>query len=281
MLTPDDQGVLAELAPVLRRAVALDLRSLARLRFDPGTASVFVRLPFEVLVSRTIDAPARISSLDLAARAADLLAWLDTPPGEPVVEPQPRDVEWRAGLPPATGWRRIETVPDTVLRPLVRRAALALKEAAAREGVPSAQPRTEVADALLDSVVLTASDGDQTAEVTLRTVSALTRMGFLPRGGFATSMPPGAGSGSSPSTAPCTSSGPGRPSACSESAICTASPDGCRSRDGLPVGQLRTHTAVSGGSSLRTVAEECTSSPSGNRTEAPPALSQMARSPRR
>jgi hypothetical protein len=185
VLTPDDQGVLAELAPVLRRAVALDLRSLARLRFDPGTASVFVRLPFEVLVSRTIDAPARISSLDLAARAADLLAWLDTPPGEPVVEPQPRDVEWRAGLPPATGWRRIETVPDTVLRPLVRRAALALKEAAAREGVPSAQPRTEVADALLDSVVLTASDGDQTAEVTLRTVSALTRMGFLPRGGYA------------------------------------------------------------------------------------------------
>jgi hypothetical protein len=42
-----------------------------------------------------------------------------------------------------------------------------------------------VADALLDSVVLTASDDRGSAEVTLRTVSALTRMGFLPRGGFA------------------------------------------------------------------------------------------------
>jgi hypothetical protein len=52
--------------------------------------------------------------------------------------------------------------------------------------VPGAQPRAEVADALLDAVVLTATDDAGTrAEVTLRAVSALTRMGFLPRGGAA------------------------------------------------------------------------------------------------
>jgi hypothetical protein len=185
MLTAGDREAVAELAPVLRRALELDPRSLARLRFRDEAATVLVRLPFAVLVSRTVDSPPRAAALDITTRAAELLDWLDADPGQPVADPQPRDLEWRTGLPPATGWRRVETVPDTDLRPLVRSGALALKEAAEREGVPGAQPRAEVADALLDSVVLTATDGEATAEVTLRTVSALTRMGFLPRGGRA------------------------------------------------------------------------------------------------
>jgi hypothetical protein len=69
------------------------------------------------------------------------------------------------------------------VRPLVRAGALTLKEAADREGLPGAQPRAEVADAVLDSVVLTVEEGNARAEVTLRALSALTRMGFLPRGG--------------------------------------------------------------------------------------------------
>ena len=185
MLTPEDRDAVAELAPVLRRATGLDPRSLARLRLSGSTATVLVRLPFAVLVSRTVETPDRAARLDLTTRATDLLVWLDAGPGETVAEPQPRDLEWRAGLPPVTGWRRVEAVPDTVLRPLVRSGASVLEEVAAREGVPGAQPRAEVADALLDSVVLTATDGEVTAEVTLRTVSALTRMGFLPRGGRA------------------------------------------------------------------------------------------------
>ncbi len=86
-------------------------------------------------------------------------------------------------MPPAAGWQRIETVPDTVIRPLVRQGALTLKEAAERAGVPGASPRAEVADALLDSVVLTAESATGLrAEVTLRALSALTKMGFLARG---------------------------------------------------------------------------------------------------
>ena len=88
-------------------------------------------------------------------------------------------------MPPGAGWSRVDTVPDDVVRGLVRSGALALKEAAAREGVPTAQPRAEVADALLDSVVLTVDGGGRHAEVTLRPLSALTRMGFLPRGSHA------------------------------------------------------------------------------------------------
>jgi hypothetical protein len=180
MLTADDRATVAELAPVVRRGAELEPRGLARVRLVGETATVLVRLPFGVLVSRTVTAPRRGADIDVTLRSGELLDWLD---GDPDV-PEARDLEWRAGLPPVSGWRRIETVPDDVLRPLVRTGALALKDAAAREGVPGAQPRAEVADALLDSVVLTATDeSGASAELTLRAVSALTRMGFLPRGG--------------------------------------------------------------------------------------------------
>lgn len=185
MLQADDREALDELAPVLRRAAALDPRSLARLRLTGGSATALVRLPFGVLVSRTIDARQRDEPLDVTVRAADVVTWLDTD-ADVARQPERHDLQWRGGLPPTSGWRRIETVPDEVIRRLVRTGAHALQEAAAREGVPGAQPRGEVADALLDSVVLTASDeGDASAEFTLRAVSALTRMGFLARGGHA------------------------------------------------------------------------------------------------
>jgi hypothetical protein len=72
------------------------------------------------------------------------------------------------------------------VRDLVRAGALTLKQAADREGIPAGQPRAEVADALLDSIVLTVTTDDHagpalTAEVNLRALSALTRMGFVAR----------------------------------------------------------------------------------------------------
>ncbi|WP_375493679.1 hypothetical protein [uncultured Jatrophihabitans sp.] len=188
---------LHELAPLLRRCVELQSRAVARIRVSGASAGVLVRLPFGVLVSRTVLVTGDPASTDPAVgtdqtvdadtvvEAAQLLAWLDDPSLEP---PQSREHEWRTGVPPTAGWRRVETVPDDVIRPLVRKGALALKDAAAREGVPGAQPRAEVADALLDSVVLTIGDtqapaGPDSIEITLRALSALTRMGFLTRGG--------------------------------------------------------------------------------------------------
>jgi hypothetical protein len=182
VLTPDDRAAIAELAPVVRRAVDLEPGGLARLRLSAAAATVLVRLPFGVLVSRSVSSAGRAETLDVTVRARELLEWLD---GDAEV-PAAHDLQWRGGVPPASGWQRIETIPDQVIRSLVRTGALALKDAAAREGVPGAQPRAEVADALLDSVVLTATDDAGTrAELTLRAVSALTRMGFLPRGGHA------------------------------------------------------------------------------------------------
>jgi hypothetical protein len=183
VLQQSDRESLIELAPVLRRALTLDPQSLARLRFGGESAAVLVRLPFGVLVSRTVRSTARAEPLDVTVRADEALRWTDDANSAP---PEPRDAEWRTGLPPAKGWRRLDTVPEDVIRPLVRSGALALKDAAAAEGVPGAQPRAQLADALLDSTVLTVHDeAGNSAEVSLRALSALTRMGFLPRGGHA------------------------------------------------------------------------------------------------
>jgi hypothetical protein len=169
-----------ELAPLLRRAVALDPAALARIRIGPTTVTSLVRLPFGVLVGRTIPlVDGHPAAGDVTISATEVLQWID---GQAAATPPTRDGDWRGGVPPAGGWARIDVVPDDVVRGLVRRGALALKEAAAREGVPGAQPRAAVADALLDSVVLTVTDQRQhRVDVTLRLLSAITRMGFLAR----------------------------------------------------------------------------------------------------
>lgn len=168
---------LAEMTPLLRRVLALDPQAVARVRSSAGRVTLLVRLPFSVLVARTL-AATDVPPIDRTVSASELLAWLD---GERSELPQSRDADWRGAAPPAAGWQRVETVPDEVIRDLVRSGALALREAAEREAAPGGQPRTDVADALLDSVVLTAEERGQRARVTLRVLSALTRMGFLPR----------------------------------------------------------------------------------------------------
>jgi hypothetical protein len=167
---------LIDLAPLFRRAVGLDPASLVRIRTYPGAAHALVRLPFDVLVGRRI--PGRFDTVhDATYATADLLGWLD---GE-TPEPPKRDDAWRGGVPVEAGWRRLETVPDDVIRGLVAQGALTLREAAGREGNPRAQPRAEVTDALLDSIVLTVSDQSTEVEINLRLLSALVRMGFLAR----------------------------------------------------------------------------------------------------
>jgi hypothetical protein len=173
-----DREAVDELAPLVRRVVDLDRSALVRLRGTGSRLTALVRLPFGVLAARTVDVSAAEDEVDTTVGGAELLAWVD---GERADPPESRDSQWRGGSPPTAGWQRIDRVPDSDIRPLVRSGALTLKEAAEREGVPGAQPREAVADALLDSVVLTVSDAAHEVGITLRTLSALTRMGFLPR----------------------------------------------------------------------------------------------------
>jgi hypothetical protein len=178
-VTADVGHELAELAPLVRRAASLDPASLVRVRVRREMASALVLLPFGVLVGRRI-AGDFASPVDATFGTTDLLAWLDGDPADP--HPARRDAKWHSGLPPELGWRRVETVPDDVVRSLVRAGAQTLKDAAEREGLPGAQPRAEVADVLLDSIVLTAEHGADEVQVNLRLLSALIRMGFLARG---------------------------------------------------------------------------------------------------
>jgi hypothetical protein len=173
---------LAEFAPLARRALTLDPASLIRIRAQPDSASALVQLPFGVLAGRRIAGTFPAAS-DTTFAIAELLGWLDADAdaGTATKRPAPRDSEWRVAVPPSGSWRRVETVPDGIARDLVRIGALTLKQAAEREGVPNAQPRADVADALLDSIVLTAEAGTDQVPVSLRLLSALVRMGFLAR----------------------------------------------------------------------------------------------------
>ena len=178
VLLADAAAQLDGVAPLARRVAALDPRGLLRIRLDGSVAAAYARLPFGVLVGRTIRVAWAGAGIEWVVRASELTRWLDGDADEP---PLRRDLEWRGALPPEVGWRRVETVPDGIVRDVVRKGAATFRQAATREGVPRAQPRAEVADALLDSVVLSARAGDLHAEITLRAMSALTRMGFLPR----------------------------------------------------------------------------------------------------
>lgn len=171
---------VAGIAPLARRVAALDPRGLLRLRLGGTVAAAYAWLPFGVLVGRTVRVDPAAMGIECVVRAHELISWLD---GDDA-PPRRRDTDWRGALPPAIGWRRVETVPAGVVRDVVRKGAATFRQAAAREGAPGAQPRAEVADAVLDSVVLSATEGDLHAEITLRAMSALTRMGFLPRGSY-------------------------------------------------------------------------------------------------
>ena len=159
---PDDpppQGwatQLGDLIPLLRRVELLDAEDGAD--SPPGSTRI-----------RTVRLP-------------ELIAYLL---GEGP-EPAARDELWRGGLPPVRGWTRLDTLPDDVVRERVRVGATAVKELTDQAG-DGEQVRQVAIDALLDSVVLTVTagtgtgDGNAAAAVPLRTLSALTRMGFVRR----------------------------------------------------------------------------------------------------
>jgi hypothetical protein len=171
-----DRAGLRDFAPLAERALSVDGEALIRFRSGGGRVGGFVRLPFEVLAGRTIQATGAADPggpSDLTVSAKQFLVWLD---GDGAEEPVPADAHWLSALPPRAGWRRIERVPDTAIREVVRSGALLAQGADSRPGQ----------QALLDSIVLTAQpESGPPVQVPLSALSALTRMGFLPRGGEA------------------------------------------------------------------------------------------------
>ena len=137
-------GEAADLASFLGRLVALDPAAVVRLRSVGARVTAYARLPFGVLVSRTVSGDA--DPADVTVGAGDLLTALDRG-GRPdaVAWPARRDMDWRAALPPVEGWVRLDSVPGDVVLKLVR--------------------------------------AGRTAALPLRVLGSLTRMGFLGDGG--------------------------------------------------------------------------------------------------
>ena len=169
---PADRG---DLVAFLGRAAALDPAAVTRLRASAERVTAYVRLPFGVLVSRTVAGSADPPDVTVSATAL-LAAIRPASPDEGVDGlvgwPERRDVEWRAALPPAGEWERLDAVPGDVLRTLVRAGRDALR------AVP-AGASAAAGESLLDHESLTVTGAGRTAALPLRVLSALTRMGFL------------------------------------------------------------------------------------------------------
>ena len=168
-------GEAADLASFLGRLVALDPAAVVRLRSVAPRVTAYARLPFGVLVSRTVSGDA--DPADVTVGAGDLLTALDR--GErpdAVAWPAGRDMDWRAALPPVDGWVRLDSVPGEVVLKLVRAGRDALR------AVP-AGAAAAAGESLLDHESLTVTGAGRTAALPLRVLGSLTRMGFLGDGG--------------------------------------------------------------------------------------------------
>ncbi len=170
-MIPVPSVAAADFGPLADRVLGLNPDDpFLRLRGGGEVLQGFVRLPYDVLAGRSLALP-EAPVFDRTVSAADFLRWLD----DPEQTPAGRDASWLAALPPRGGWERIEVVPDSAVREVVRSGALLAPSATSRSGQQS----------LLSSIVLTARSETRTVEVPLGPLSALTRMGFLPRGGHA------------------------------------------------------------------------------------------------
>lgn len=162
----------------LARLTRLDPAALVRLRSTgPGRVTLWARLPWSVLVTRTLAGP---GPGDATVVAAELLAELDR--GGTRL-PTRRDSGWRWPLPP-TGGRVVERVPASQVRQLAAAAAGTLRSATSSGVGGRAVGQRALRDALLDhvAVVVTAAApaaGPDRVEVPQRLVQAVVRMGFL------------------------------------------------------------------------------------------------------
>lgn len=159
---------LADFVPLAERAISIDPASMVRFRAGQQTVAGYVRLPYDVLAGRTLAAEPT-GAFDITVAAADFLRWVEQ--AGPV--PGSKDAHWLSPLPPRHGWRRVDVVPDSVIRGLVRSGAELAGGATSKQSQES----------LLASVVLTAAGDGSTPDVEVRlgALTALTRMGFLPR----------------------------------------------------------------------------------------------------
>ncbi|MET8350201.1 MULTISPECIES: hypothetical protein [unclassified Micromonospora] len=172
---------VADAGAFLARLVRLDPVAPVRLRpaGAAGRVALWARLPWQVLVVRTVDGgPADGASTDVTVAAPELLAELER--GGAAL-PARRDAQWRWPLPPARS-QPVEALPAAELWRIAGAAAGTLRAASEHGVAGRAVGQRALRDALLDHVAVLVTPDDPPGppvEVPQRLVQGLTRMGFL------------------------------------------------------------------------------------------------------
>jgi hypothetical protein len=162
----------ADAVAFLARASRLDESAVTRLSVRPdGLIGLWSHTGFEVLVTRAVFG--RMAPRDLVCDASTLRqALAAAEPGAAVDPGMPFDSAWRGALPLQTGYRHVDDVPARAVVELARDGARVAREEGSAHG-----PAT----GLLDQPVLevASADGNLTAAVSMRSLFALTAMGFV------------------------------------------------------------------------------------------------------
>lgn len=159
-----------DLGAFVARSVRLDQQAMVRLRGRPdGVVEAWVDTPFDVLATRSV--PGEVRPADVTVSGNELLAALAVVGGEQLDPGPPRDLFWRAALPPAAGWQVVDELPVRVVSELADRG---LEVARRNPG-----PRGSAPTSLLDQHVLTVSGGGLDVPVPMRCLFTLSGMGFL------------------------------------------------------------------------------------------------------
>ncbi|WBB66838.1 hypothetical protein [Micromonospora sp. WMMD812] len=169
---------VADAGAFLARLVRLEPAAPVRLRpVDAGRVALWARLPWQVLVVRTVAGPGPRAG-DVSVAAAELLAELER--SGPALPPR-RDAQWRWPLPPSVS-RPVEALPAVELWRIAHAAAGALRDATEHGVAGRAVGQRALRDALLDHVAVLVTPDDAPSapvEVPQRLVQGLVRMGFV------------------------------------------------------------------------------------------------------
>ncbi|WP_072802522.1 hypothetical protein [Rhodococcoides yunnanense] len=173
VLTISDAVERENMTAFLAKAVRLDDAAVVRLRMRAdGRLSVWVATGFEALAVRVVEGS--IVPDDTSQAADQLLSALESSTGGVVDPGFSMDSAWRGALPPDHGFEHVDDVPARVLIDLAQRGAALAKQHSSSHGPPVS---------LLDQEVLHVEGRTGDVSIAMRTVFALTAMGFVPSTG--------------------------------------------------------------------------------------------------
>lgn len=168
-----DEDTRANLSVFLERAARLDAQALVRVvRRSPAAAAVWTTTAgFDTLAGRGFGLT--VEPADVCVPADGFARAVAAASGDAAVDPgMPMDTAWRGMLPPAQGFEHVDDVPARELVALSVQGAEVARDNSTMTGPPRS---------LLDQTVLEVDGGGHSVEIPLRSVFALTAMGFVPR----------------------------------------------------------------------------------------------------